>query len=159
MELHQVLLTLEQLEGALADAYEIFSQRFGHDLPLAQTFARLSAEELAHQNLVRYELRMVRQNPKLFGEVRVDVALLDRAARAAALLKRLAPTLDPANAVWGAAALEKDAAESYYRTLIQESHPDSAKFIQAMAGDCAAHAERLRALATARNWVKPHSTP
>lgn len=155
MDISQALHSLDELEGNLASAYDTLNQRFAQDPPLAQLFGRLSTEEAAHRNLIQYQLRLVMQNSQLFKDTKIDAMRLSQAVLAAARFKAHAPRYTAEEAVRAALIIEGDASETYFKTIVIESHPDSAQFIQAMAGDCMAHVDRLRTLATERGWWKP----
>jgi rubrerythrin len=155
MDISLALHSLDDLEGNLASAYDTLSQRFAQDLPLTQLFGRLSTEEAAHRNLIQYQLRLVMQSPHLFKDTQVNALRLSQAVLAAARFKAEAGRYTAEQAVRAALIIEGDASETYFKSIVIESHPDSARFIQAMAGDCMAHAERLRTLAAERGWWKP----
>jgi hypothetical protein len=152
MDISQALHALDELEGNLAVAYEALSQSFSDDPALVRLFTLLSVEEFAHQNLAQYQLRLVRQNPGVFKDAQIDASRLSQAVLASAQFKARASRYGAEDAVRISLALESDAAETYITSIVAESHPPLSKFLQAMAGDCAAHVGRLKAFAAERSW-------
>jgi len=153
MDIFQALHTLEKLEGTLAETYRGLGKRLEGDPPLAAVFTRLSAEETDHLNLVRYQLRLARQNPGQFSDIPMDSSHLDLATRSVEALKTGLVTLSPREAVATAIRCEQSTAEAYYRTALAKAYPGLAKLVAAMSSGCDSHASALLELATARNWL------
>jgi hypothetical protein len=75
-----MLSRMEALEDGLAELYEWLSKRFS-DSAVSGFFIRLSLDEKAHRDLVRYQVRMVRSDRKLFPDVEADLAAVDSVRR------------------------------------------------------------------------------
>ena len=73
MHILGVLDLLEKLETKISELYEWFSRNYADDAGAASLFYRISIDEIAHANLVRYEKKLAVQNSKIFSEIHLDV--------------------------------------------------------------------------------------
>ncbi|MEW6586053.1 MAG: J domain-containing protein [Nitrospirota bacterium] len=112
MAILRVLDTLEKLEAKMADLYEWFATIFAADSEATEFFYRMSLDETAHANLVRYYRRMASKDAKVLGEVALDVEPLKATMeRINAVLSGPKPSLEEAVKI--AVDLEINAAESH----------------------------------------------
>lgn len=119
MNLQSLFRPLEDLERNLSILYQQFSERFADRPESRVTFYRLYLDEKAHLSLVQYQKRVVRQNPKLFGEVDIDLGEVVRLAAQVdeKLWTKRAWTLREAVAY--ALALESHSAEQHYNGAVR----------------------------------------
>jgi rubrerythrin len=145
---------LERLEGKMAELYRLYSELFATDAEASSLFFRLSMEEKSHVNIVKYERRLTKQNPRYFEKTHMDEEALsaegDRVERLCN--SRTNPSLE--DAVWIALELESGAAERHYRLSILQSRPEAAKLLKGMAKEDDQHNEALRAFAAERGFLE-----
>jgi rubrerythrin len=119
MNMQRIFKPLEDLERNLSILYKQFSERFADHPESRVTFYRLHLDEKAHLALVQYQKRVVRQNPKMFGEADID---LDEVVRLAAQVDERLWTKHPwtlREAVAYALDLEANSAEQHYHCAVK----------------------------------------
>ncbi len=85
MDILVVLRKLGELETETAKLYEWFTTLFDDDLAAKEFFYKLSEDEKAHFDLVKYQERVVRKAPKDFAPVDVDIAAMSTSTDAKSL--------------------------------------------------------------------------
>jgi rubrerythrin len=124
----RVLDTLEKLEAKMADLYEWFASIFAADSEAAEFFYRMSLDETAHANLVRYYRRIASKDAKLLREVILDVEPLTAAIESInADLLGPKPSLEEALKM--AIDLEINAAESHAIAALATAAPGLAPLL------------------------------
>lgn len=155
MRIEDGLRRLGDLEMALAELYEWYSDVFASDPEAVYVFIKMAREERAHYRLVDYHRRLLARDPGLSIEIALDLdELLARIARAKAL--RSAETAPPlAEALRETFAMETSAADGLYREALFEQYPEIAKLLGSLRAEDAAHVERIREMARRRCIVLP----
>jgi rubrerythrin len=146
---------LEDLERNLSILYKQFSERFAGDPEAQVTFFRLHLDEKAHLTLVQFQKRLVKQNPKLFGEIELD---LDEVVALAARVDEMLWTKRDwalSEALSFSLTLEQSAAEYHYRTALKQSNPSLASLVRNLGGGDDAHLTALKDLVARRGAIVP----
>jgi rubrerythrin len=146
---------LEDVERNLSILYKQFSERFCDDPEARVTFYRLYLDEKAHLALVQYQKRLVKQNPKLFGEIDLDlgeVVLL--AARVDEMLWTKRDWELP-EALTLSLTFEQSAAEYHYRTALKLANPGMASLARNLGGGDETHLVFLKDLVARRGAAVP----
>ena len=73
MNILNALDEIEKLEQKLAELYAYFHELFIANKIVSAVFFKMVLEEKGHADLVQYQRRIVRKNPKLFNEVTIDI--------------------------------------------------------------------------------------
>ena len=116
----RLLDVLEKLEARLADLYEWYASVFSSDAEAVALFSRLSIDEIAHVNLVKYLRRVASQNLKLFGDISFDIETLEAMlANVDSLRSGPEPSLQ--DAVRVALSLESSASEAHYIPALEQT--------------------------------------
>lgn len=153
MHIQKLFKPLEDLERNLSILYEKLSVHFAKDPDARVVFFRLHLEEKSHLALVQYQKRLVKQNPKKFGEIDLDLDdVVALAARVDELLwtKRFWSLRE---AVEVALAFERSAAEYHVRSALQRSAPDVASLIRNLGSGDHSHLAALKEFAVRRGFV------
>ena len=143
MHILNVLDTMETFEGMMAETYEWLSEIFADDEDAAAFFTRMSRDEVGHRNLVRYEKKLVRENPTAFGEVTVKPEIIDEAIRKVELFRRSEPPPTLTQALTFSMMMENDVVERLHRDAILMTNPTLAGLINSLARADAAHEKEL----------------
>ncbi|MBI5190315.1 MAG: hypothetical protein HZA22_06545 [Nitrospirae bacterium] len=150
MDLNRLLTLLEEFEGKIAVLYENYAGRFSSDPDVSSVFRDLSTDELTHRDLIRYEKRVVMNDPKHFGNVEADFALVEKMiSRVDAALDCCAETT-PEDAIALAIEVESSALEGMYKVVPATAEPSFAKLFRAMHDGCSCHVTTVRELAGRR---------
>ncbi len=131
--IRDVLIELERVEQSAADLYGWLSDVFAADLKTSRFFAAMRTQELSHSDLVRFERKLVRGEPKAFANVAVDLDEL-RGFVAEVQQFRLEhpqPTLE--EALVFAMHVEEHAAEHLHRKAIVDANPEVQELIGGLA--------------------------
>jgi rubrerythrin len=137
---------LMEFELALRDLYGWLAAGFGHRPEVAKVFGRLSLQEQAHANLVRYQRRMATANGSAFLPLDGGLEEVDRLLGEIAEFRVTRPNPSLPEAIGIAKRLEQSAAERLHRTAVARSNPALADFIDRLAGDDQKHLEMLQEL-------------
>lgn len=154
MDIVTLLRGLERMEGGLARLYETYAARFADDIEFALLFQTLSHDETDHLNLVRYQQRLCDQSGERFPDIAVDGAAIEAANARIAALWDGAGAVRAEDAVRGAVACERDAAETLYRTAMLDAHPGFAAMVSALSQGTDVHVEQLTNFAARRGWLE-----
>lgn len=138
-----ILNTLEELETAMRDLYKWLSTHFQDDESLSAFFRRMSAEEEAHAGLVRYQKRLVRQNPDSMDTVSVDFEEVREVIAFVQSHLTKKPDLTPREALKLATTLESLDEERLYRSVILETLPELETLIHNLTRNDAEHVHVL----------------
>jgi rubrerythrin len=129
MGILKVLDGLEKLESKMVDIYEWFAKIFRQDTEAAELFERMSLDETAHVNLVKYYRRMISKDIKLSGEVTLDIEPLKATlSRIDAVLSGPKPSLE--EAVKTAIDLEINASETHAIAALGSAAPGIALLLR-----------------------------
>ena len=155
MDVQQILRPLQQFEEKLGELYAWLAGVHAADAEVASAFRRLALDERSHAAQVEYQRRLVRQNPRLFNEVALDLAEvfagLDRIEKIRANLEP--PGADEAIRI--ALELESSAADYHYRNAIAQLDPDMARLLGSLGRADRQHYETLLELAQDRGLLGP----
>lgn len=155
MRIEVALRRLADLELALADLYEWYSDVFASDPEAVYVFIKMAREERAHYRLVDYHRRLLFRDPRLSVEVDVELGeILALVAKAKALRAATRPPTI-AEALREAIAIEASAADSLYRDTLFEAHPEFVKLLGALGAEDRGHVERIQEMARRRGVVLP----
>jgi hypothetical protein len=127
-----VLNKLAELENAVGKIYEWLSTLFPNDKKAADFFYRMSVEEQAHCEHVKFQIRKVRSAPKEFGEVEVDVAAIDGTLAEIARFRTTTPGIN--DAIRFALFIETNVAEQYATAVMPQSNKEFADFLEQLTG-------------------------
>ncbi len=153
MTSQQVFASMEKFEGKMSDLYRWYSELYAEDTEAAALFYRMSVEEKSHLNTVRYERRLMLQNPKLFSSVQFDSLSMDEEVARVDQLLGARRRLPLEEAVRVAIDLEGGAAERCYKVALQNSGPELAKLLNGMAAGDRQHRDALAQFAERRGLV------
>ena len=142
-----VLNTLEKLETTMRDLYTWLAGHFEEEPELHTLFQRMSREEETHAATVRYQRRLVQQNPDSFDEVSVNLSEIEEMIVLVSRYIDQKPDLSPQQAVRLALDLESFDEERLYRHVILDSFPEMAPLIQSLTANDEEHVELIRTFA------------
>lgn len=128
MDLLVVLNKLGDIENEIGKLYEWLSSVFANDENARTFFSKLSADEKAHYDLVKYQERVVRKAPKDFGGVEVNVTALDKALADIAQFRTTSPSLR--EAIRFALDVETEVVESYAATIMDQANQNFAALMK-----------------------------
>lgn len=140
-----VLNDLEKIENGLRDIYAAFADKFTDNPPYRDLFRALSRDEETHADHVRYQRRLVRQNPDDFTHVSIDMEGMDEILAFLRHLMENPPNATPEEAVALAIDLESISQERMYRSVIVESCPGLKPLIDNLTSFDKVHLDRLHA--------------
>lgn len=140
-----VLNDLEKIENGLRDIYAAFADKFTDNPPYRDLFRALSRDEETHADHVRYQRRLVRQNPDDFTHVSIDTEGMDEILAFLRHLMENPPNATPEEAVALAIDLESISQERMYRSVIVESCPGLKPLIDNLTSFDKVHLDRLHA--------------
>jgi hypothetical protein len=132
MHILKMLGPLEELETKMADLYNWFSHVFREDDEAAAFFYRVSVEEVVHANIIRYQRRLVSQNPKSFSEVVIDISLIEKTMSDIGAFKDTEPHPALEDALKNSIGLEHCLAEEHYRTAIVNANPEVTNLLRSL---------------------------
>jgi hypothetical protein len=159
MNVEAVCRPLMEFERAMADLYARWAGVFDDDREAAFVWVKMANEEKGHASLIDYQRRVFQKNPKLAGEVDVDLgAIASGMAHVRSLYDAsVPPTL--AEAVALAYGIETSAAESHFRNAIRQANPELERLLGCLGGEDKAHLERLKEFAARRGIALPPPAP
>lgn len=142
-----VLNTLEKLETTMRDLYTWLAGHFEEEPDLKTLFRRMSREEETHAATVRYQRRVVQQNPDSFDDVSVNLGEIEEMIAMVSSYIEQQPDLSPRQAVRLALELESFDEERLYRHVILDSFPEMGPLIQILTAHDEEHVELIREFA------------
>jgi rubrerythrin len=128
MDILKVLTKLGQLEQDTSKLYEWLSNLFVLDAEVARFFRKLSEDEQAHFDLVKYQERIVRKSPKDFEGVDVDLGAVDKTLSRIAEFRATSPSVR--DAIRFALDLETEIVEKYASTIMNQSNKELAALMK-----------------------------
>lgn len=154
-----VLDLLVKLETKISELYEWFSRNYADDAGAASLFYRISVDEIAHANLVRYEKKLAVQNSKIFSEIHLDVVEISTTLeKVISVLSGTPPSLEQAVKI--SLDIENSAAEAHYRNIIGKATPDISRLLKNLGGFDSRHIEVFSKFAESRGYpFVPKSQP
>jgi len=138
-----VLNLLEDLETSMRDIYHWLSTELAHEPEVSRLFRRLSSEEEAHAELVRYQKRLVRQNPDKFATVSTELDELDEVLAFVRGILDTKPEMDVDRALKLAMDLESLDEERLYRRVVGESCPELLTLVENLSHNDEQHVQLL----------------
>jgi rubrerythrin len=153
MDCFRALKLVESIEQLMADLYERFSTLFVADEDAAAFFYRMSRDELSHRNLVQFQQRLAKKNPREFGDVALDLDLFNATTeKVQYFMKRdSSPTLEEAVRI--GIDFENDVAEHLYRTVIAEANPATQDLVKNLGRQSEIHRQHLVDFAVSRGFI------
>lgn len=145
MTITNILNVLEALETGLMNVYKWFSEQFKESDPeMSRFFLKMSHEESNHKNLVNYQKNLVRKNPVMFENVKINLNEIEMMIRLTDNILIEKPILTKKSALDFALNMESYAAEGLYKKVIVESCPSLADLMNNLTKEDEAHVERLK---------------
>jgi hypothetical protein len=159
MDIQVLLKMLESFESAVAKHYRRLAEGYASDRDASFLFYKMYLEEKAHASLVRYERRLIRNAPDLFGPATADLTELENVtAYVNALMDRA--NLQPLDeAVRSAAEIENSASEYHYRTAIVEAYPAVARLLRGLGTADREHVGALWEFGVQRGFLSEEARP
>lgn len=155
MDIQTLFKPLAEFEGKVAELYEWYSELFKADAEAAFVFFQLAAEEHAHVKIIEYQRRMVRNSPKEFADVTLDLKPVEEALATIATLRSAPrpPLLE--DALRAALTLETSAAEYHYKTAMKQANAGAARLLDALGTADRTHLGKLVEFAKKRGVENP----
>lgn len=148
MKVWKILQTLENLEDGMARLYDSLRRRHAGDAAAAGFFALMRDEELSHRDIVRYQQRVMLKTPEISLELAdFDQAAVEQTMRTVENLIAQQGSLTLAEALRSSVAIEADAAEQHYRTVVGRASPALGRLVQNLGTFDKEHAAKLGAFA------------
>ena len=150
MKIEVAFRPLAELERKLAELYASWAEAFEDDREAALVFFKMSNEEKEHTALVDYAKRFVQKDPKLGGDVDIDLSSVQAALDRVRALREteVAPSVE--RAVEIALELETLAAESHYRNALKQTNPEMERLLKCLGSEDQQHLGRLMEFAAKR---------
>ncbi len=139
-----VLNMLEEIEITMKNLYAWISEEFSDDPELYRFFQRMSREEETHAGMVRYQKRLIRQNPDSFDEVSADLSEIREFLQFISSILEKKPELTPEKALNLAIDLEGMDEERMYRDVVVESYPELKELIHSLTQNDKEHCVFLK---------------
>jgi len=153
MHILKALDPLEKLEDRIARLYEWFSENLKDDAEASAFFYRMSIDESAHANLVRYQRRVASQNMKLFGDLDLDLDLSGiqkEIARIEAILAGPPPMVEEAVKI--SLDIENNAAKTHYGNTVEKAASSIATLLTSLSAFDCKHCEVFEEFAAKRGY-------
>ncbi len=131
MDILKVLKKLGDLERDLGSVYGWLAMSFKDDERASEFFRKLAHDEQAHQDLVKYQERVVRKTPGEFVGVEIDLPAVNKTLFAISEFRKTNPTIK--NAIRFALDRETDAGEHYAAIVMDQSNESFAQLVQGLA--------------------------
>lgn len=153
MEFWRFLHHLEEFEQVMADLYRTLARLHGGDAEAEDLFDTLAKGEVSHRDIIRYERRLVHNNPDEFVRSDFDPGSIGEAAAKAQAATREAASLSLEQALRVSFEIESSAAEHHYQTAMAQSNPAVAAMVRQLDAYDKEHIEVLRAFAKKRGFA------
>lgn len=146
------LKLLEELEQSLADYYRTLSDLFSADEEARTLFARLSNDEIAHRDMIRFQGRLLYRTPAAFHSISLD---LDEVKRSIEDIRqtRLEPGPSLEEALRTAARFERDNAEGHSRNALVHSSPELSRLLDKLGNADRDHLGELETFSRGRGLL------
>lgn len=153
MDCFRALKLVESIEQLMADLYESFSETFAADEDATGFFYRMSRDEISHRNLVQFQERLVKKNPRDSSEVNLDLDLFNATTEKVQYFMKKGdpPTLEEAVRI--SIDFENDVAEHLYRTVIAEANPAVQDLVKNLGRQSEIHRKHVQDFAVQRGFV------
>lgn len=119
----KILDNLEKIENSLRDIYAGLAETMADNPTFHQLFVQLSRDEETHAGQIRYQKRLVRQNPGDFQDVTVDLEGMDEVLQFFDHLLVNPPKGTSEELLRLTIDMESISQERMYRSVISESCP------------------------------------
>ncbi len=138
------------LEENLAKFYEWLGEKFSHNKELRAFYHQMSFDELAHRDLVKYQIRVVRKEKDQFSDVDISLDYLkDISEKVMEHRKNDLPSVE--DSLRQTVEIENSLAERYFETVIKQSNKGFAALIQNLGDSSKEHLERCLEMAKKHN--------
>ncbi len=155
MDIQTMFEPLVKFESDLAGLYEWYSELFRHDNEAAFVFIHLAAEEQAHVTIVKYLRRLVRNSPKEFADVTLDLEPVEEALVTIASFRSAPQSTSLEEALRAALTLEKIESEYHLRASVEQANAHVARVLDALGTADRIHLGKLVAFAKKRGIGQP----
>jgi hypothetical protein len=153
MNLQQTFSILEDFEMEVSKLYGWLAEIYAPDTEAALVFYRMHLEEKAHARLIRFQKRVVRQNPKMFRDLDLDMDALQGPLSLATSLFNARQIPDLKSAVVAAFKIESSAAETHYHTAITGSCEGITHLLSGLSSGDRQHAAALHEFGLKRGYL------
>lgn len=153
MNILNLLNQLEKVETRLSILYKRFSEIFQNDAEASILFSRVSADETAHADLIRFQRRMVRADPTHFHEVEADVREIEEVLTRINLLLKAEEAMTVERAIETAIGLENNMAEQHYIRATTLSNPELTGMLNSLTSFDCKHFTALEDFAKTRGFA------
>lgn len=150
MKIEVAFRPLAEMERTLAELYGSWAEAFEDDREAAFVFFRMSSEEKGHAALVEYARRFVQKDPKLGGEIDIDLSLVQGAINKVRVIRETGAAPSVHRAVEIALDLEASAAESHYLNALKQMNPEMERLLKCLGSEDQQHIDRLKDFAAKR---------
>jgi rubrerythrin len=155
MKIDAAFRPLTELERSLAELYGAWAEAYEGDREAAFVFFKMSSEEKGHAALIDYARRFVQKDPKLGGDVDIDLSLVQGMINKVRVLRENGAPPSVEKALEIALELESSAAESHYKSALKQVNPEMERLLRCLGGEDQAHLGRLKEFAVKRTEVRP----
>lgn len=156
MNITTILNHLLRLELMMERLYKHFEKLFVYESEAVLLFQALSIEEKAHADMIRYQLRLVRNNLDIFPDISYNMDPLNSLmTRIDDILAAKRP-LTLREAISFSITAERSASEFHRKTAIAESNPEVGEHIGKLGSYDEAHDDQLVAFAKKLGIYEDH---
>jgi len=143
MNAEKALGLLGKVETKVEQLYTHFGNVFEGDRSAADFFRQLSQDVESNRAVVKYQLRLVKLEPRSFGSVDIDEGELNSITESvdSMIASRQTPSLK--EAVELAVKIEGMDSMSHYRTALLKDRPEISELIHSMGVPDEVHSKRL----------------
>lgn len=147
MNIHKLYSVLEAFEVNVAQFYHKLETCFADQPHIAQFFSMMKKDEIQHKNMIKYQLRLLRQNKSMTADVDVDPLQLDEINKHVLNCTQAlnGPSLQEALIL--AMGFESNAAEEHLRFSLRELYPECISLLENLSSSDRTHVEVLEAFA------------
>ena len=147
MNITTILNYLLSLELKMEQLYKHFEKLFVYESEAALLFQALGIEEKSHADMVSYQLRLVRNNLKIFHDVAYDIAPLNSLITQINDILAAKTPLPLRDAISFSITVERSASEFHRKTALAESNHEVGEHIRKLGAYDEAHDKQLVAFA------------
>ncbi len=143
MEFASIINPLINLENNMASLYEYFGLRFKDNPDAGILFRKMKREELSHADLLKFQKRTLAKNKEKLNPVDIDVECINEVSSWIESFLAKKPELSLEKALELALKIERNAAESHYRTAVKSVNPELGELVEKLGGYDKDHSQRL----------------
>lgn len=143
-----ILRALDELEDSVSLLYDKFSNLFSYDKEAQFFFYKMSMDEIAHRDIVKYQTRILTKlNPKELKDIDIDIKEIQDLIQYTVDLLFAEKEWTIQEAVAEAVKLETNAAERHYKSLLTNINPELSILLKHLGKDDEEHIRQLKEFA------------